>query len=234
MSYKILIADDEPSIRELVRMALEEANLTEIIEAENGRDTIEKAAHFQPSLILLDWMMPEMDGLTVCRTLKMQENTRNIPIIMLTAKSEESDIVLGLEMGAVDYITKPFSMRELMARVKANIRRTAMQQVSPAPSAPAEEGLVIDTDSYQVKKSGKPIDLTQREYELLAFLSSHPGKVFSRSDLMEQVWNYGYVGDDVRTVDVTVRRLREKIEDDPANPAMILTRRGVGYYFAAP
>ena len=109
MSYKILIADDEPSIRELVRMALEEANLTEIIEAENGQDTLEKAARFQPSLILLDWMMPEMDGLSVCRTLKMQENTRNITIIMLTAKSEESDIVLGLEMGAVDYITKPFS-----------------------------------------------------------------------------------------------------------------------------
>ena len=143
--------------------------------------------------------------------------------------------ILGLEIGADDYITKPFSMRELLARVKANIRRTTML------SAPAAEdnamsaggGITINTDSFQVRKNGVPIDLTQREYELLTFLASHPGKVFSRVDLMEQVWNYGYVGDDARTVDVTVRRLREKIEDNPAAPAYILTRRGVGYYFSA-
>ena len=142
---------------------------------------------------------------------------------------------MGLEIGADDYITKPFSMRELLARVKANIRRTTML------SAPAAEdnamsaggGITINTDSFQVRKNGVPIDLTQREYELLTFLASHPGKVFSRVDLMEQVWNYGYVGDDARTVDVTVRRLREKIEDNPAVPAYILTRRGVGYYFSA-
>ena len=124
-------------------------------------------------------------------------------------------------------------MRELMARVKANIRRTVMQQPQEnAAAVPAAGGLTIDPENYQVSKHGKPISLTQREYELLTFLAGHPGKVYSRTDLMEQVWNYDYVGEDVRTVDVTVRRLREKIEDDPANPALILTRRGVGYYFS--
>ena len=153
---------------------------------------------------------------------------------MLTAREEETDKVLGLELGADDYITKPFAMRELMARVKANIRRTVMQQSGSAEGAmSAGGGLTINPENYQVCKRDKPIDLTQREYELLTFLASHPGKVYSRTDLMEQVWNYGYVGDDVRTVDVTVRRLREKIEDDPASPTLILTRRGVGYYFSA-
>jgi two-component system response regulator VicR len=159
-----------------------------------------------------------------------------VPVIILTAREEESDKVLGLEIGADDYITKPFSMRELIARVGANIRRTAMATpaaVTAAESAmPVAGDLSINTDSHQVFRSGTIIELTQREYELLTFLASHPNKVYSRVDLMEQVWNYGYVGDDVRTVDVTVRRLREKIENDPANPAYILTRRGVGYYFS--
>ena len=154
----------------------------------------------------------------------------------LTAREEESDKVLGLEIGADDYITKPFSMRELVARVGANIRRTAMAVPSGTSAAanamPVSGDLSINTDSHQVFRAGKAIDLTQREYEILTFLASHPNKVYSRIDLMEQVWNYGYVGDDVRTVDVTVRRLREKIEADPANPAYILTRRGAGYYFA--
>ena len=186
-----------------------------------------------PDLILLDVMMPKMMGFDVCRALRAEGD--NVPVIILTAREEEEDKILGLEIGADDYITKPFSMRELLARVKANIRRTTML------SAPAAEdnamsaggGITINTDSFQVRKNGVPIDLTQREYELLTFLASHPGKVFSRVDLMEQVWNYGYVGDDARTVDVTVRRLREKIEDNPAAPAYILTRRGVGYYFSA-
>ena len=177
-------------------------------------------------------MLPKMIGFDVCRILR--ERGSNVPVIILTAREEETDKVLGLEIGADDYITKPFSMRELMARVKANIRRTAMQQTGPAAEAamPAGGGLTINPENYQVCKNERPIDLTQREYELLTFLASHPGKVYSRIDLMEQVWNYGYVGSDVRTVDVTVRRLREKIEDDPANPSLILTRRGVGYYFA--
>ena len=163
----------------------------------------------------------------------LREEGNNVPVIILTAREEEADKVLGLEIGADDYITKPFSMRELMARVKANIRRTVMQQPQEnAAAVPAAGGLTIDPENYQVSKHGKPISLTQREYELLTFLAGHPGKVYSRTDLMEQVWNYDYVGEDVRTVDVTVRRLREKIEDDPANPALILTRRGVGYYFS--
>ena len=182
-------------------------------------------------ILRLDVMLPKMNGFDVCRILR--ENGSSVPVIILTAREEETDKVLGLELGADDYITKPFSMRELMARVKANIRRTAMQQAGPdAAAMSAGGGLTINPENYQVCKHDKPIDLTQREYELLTFLASHPGKVYSRIDLMEQVWNYEYVGDDVRTVDVTVRRLREKIEDDPASPALILTRRGVGYYFA--
>ena len=159
-----------------------------------------------------------------------------MPVIILTAREEEADKVSGLEIGADDYITKPFSMRELIARVGANIRRTAMNTAAAATAAatamPVAGDLSIDTDSHQVFRDGKPLELTTREYELLTFLASHPNKVYSRIDLMEQVWNYGYVGDDVRTVDVTVRRLREKIEDDPASPRYILTRRGVGYYYS--
>ena len=158
-----------------------------------------------------------------------------MPVIILTAREEEADKVFGLEIGADDYMTKPFSMRELVARVGANIRRTSMAAAAPTASAaamPVADDLSINTDSHQVFRGGKAIDLTQREYELLTFLASHPNKIYSRVDLMEQVWNYGYVGDDVRTVDVTVRRLREKIEVDPANPAYILTRRGAGYFFS--
>ena len=173
-------------------------------------------------------------GFDVCRQLR--EAGSSVPVIILTAREEEADKVFGLEIGADDYITKPFSMRELLARVSANIRRTAMAAAAAAAASssamPVAGDLSINTDSHQVFRAGQAIDLTQREYELLTFLASHPNKVYSRVDLMEQVWNYGYVGDDVRTVDVTVRRLREKIEVDPANPVFILTRRGAGYYFA--
>ena len=173
MSYKILIADDEPSIRELVRMALEEANLTEIIEAENGREAIEKAARFQPSLILLDWMMPEMDGLSVCRTLKMQENTRNIPIIMLTAKSEESDIVLGLEMGAVDYITKPFSRKILIARVRAQLR----EQSEQSSTFEIRRGsLLINAEQHYCKLDGENIDLLSASLKYFPILPNIPAE----------------------------------------------------------
>ena len=229
---QILVVDDEAPIRELLSFNLKKSGY-EVETATDGRTALQKAP--EADLVLLDIMLPEVDGLEVCRQLKADPQTSGIPIIMLTAKAEEIDRVLGLELGADDYVVKPFSMRELLARVKANIRRTTML------SAPAAEdnamsaggGITINTDSFQVRKNGVPIDLTQREYELLTFLASHPGKVFSRVDLMEQVWNYGYVGDDARTVDVTVRRLREKIEDNPAAPAYILTRRGVGYYFSA-
>ncbi len=227
----VLIVEDEKSIVDIVRFNLEREGYA-VKTAYDGEAGLNSAQEENPDLILLDVMLPKMIGFDVCRILREKGN--NVPVIILTAREEEADKVLGLEIGADDYITKPFSMKELMARVKANIRRTSMQQATAAEpaGAAANGGLVINTESYQVSKRGKPIDLTQREYELLAFLAASPGKVYSRIDLMEQVWNYDYVGDDVRTVDVTVRRLREKIEDDPANPVLILTRRGVGYYFA--
>ena len=227
----VLIVEDEKNIVDIVRFNLQREGY-DTLEAYDGEAGLALAREKKPDLILLDVMMPKMMGFDVCRALRGEGD--NVPVIILTAREEEEDKILGLEIGADDYITKPFSMRELMARVKANIRRTAMS----APASGTENGmsaggtLTINTESYQVFKGGRPIELTQREYELLTFLASHPDKVFSRVDLMEQVWNYGYVGDDVRTVDVTVRRLREKIEDDPASPRYILTRRGVGYYYS--
>ena len=229
----VLIVEDEKSIVDILRFNLEREGYRTLT-AYDGETGLRTALEKDPDLILLDVMLPKMIGFDVCQALR--EKGRNVPVIILTAREEEADKVLGLEIGADDYITKPFSMRELMARIKANIRRTAMQQTGPADAGGAMSaggGLTINPDNYQVCKQDRPIDLTQREYELLTFLASHPGRVYSRIDLMEQVWNYEYVGDDVRTVDVTVRRLREKIEDDPASPALILTRRGVGYYFTA-
>ena len=229
----VLIVEDEKNIVDILRFNLQREGY-QTMEAYDGADGLEKARTGNPDLILLDVMLPKMIGFDVCKQLRAEGN--NVPVIILTAREEETDKVLGLEIGADDYITKPFSMRELIARVGANIRRTTMSAPAAATASaamPVAGELSINTDSRQVYRSGKVIDLTQREYELLTFLASHPNKVYSRIDLMEQVWNYGYVGDDVRTVDVTVRRLREKIEVDPANPAYILTRRGVGYYFSA-
>ena len=223
-----LIVEDEKNIVDILRFNLQREGFA-TLEAYDGETGLRLAMEENPDILLLDVMLPKMNGFDVCRRLREQGN--NLPVLILTAREEEADKVLGLEIGADDYITKPFSMRELMARVKANIRRTSMK-MDASSTMDTGSGLVVNTDTYQVTKGGKVIDLTQREYELLTFLASHPGKVYSRIDLMEQVWNYGYVGDDVRTVDVTVRRLREKIEDDPASPAYILTRRGVGYYFA--
>ena len=226
----VLIVEDEKNIVDIVRFNLQREGY-DTLEAYDGEAGLALARERKPDLILLDVMMPKMMGFDVCRTLRGEGD--NVPVIILTAREEEEDKILGLEIGADDYITKPFSMRELMARVKANIRRTAMVSSSAESSMSAGGALTINTENFQVYKSGRPIELTQREYELLTFLASHPDKVFSRVDLMEQVWNYGYVGDDVRTVDVTVRRLREKIEDDPASPRYILTRRGVGYYYSS-
>ena len=224
----VLIVEDEKNIVDILRFNLQREGY-ETLEAFDGEAGLQMARTRHPDIILLDVMLPKMNGFDVCRALRQDGD--NVPVLILTAREEEADKVLGLEIGADDYITKPFSMRELMARVKANIRRTSMRMDS-GNTMDTGVGLVVNTDTYQVTKGGRVVDLTQREYELLTFLASHPGKVYSRIDLMEQVWNYGYVGDDVRTVDVTVRRLREKIEDDPANPTCILTRRGVGYYFS--
>ena len=229
---RVLIVEDEKNIVDIIRFNLSREGY-DVLEAYDGEAGLALARSEKPDLILLDVMLPKMIGFDVCRALRAEGD--NVPVIILTAREEEEDKVLGLEIGADDYITKPFSMRELIARVRANIRRTAMA----ASAAPEEQGmsaggaLTINPANNQVYKHGVLVELTQREYELLTFLASHPDKVFSRVDLMEQVWNYGYVGDDARAVDVTVRRLREKIEDDPGSPTYIITRRGVGYYYSA-
>ena len=229
---QVLIIEDEKNIVDIIRFNMNREGY-ETLEAYDGESGLKLARQEKPDLILLDVMLPKMIGFDVCKALRDEGD--NVPVIILTAREEEEDKILGLEIGADDYITKPFSMRELIARVRANIRRTAMA----AAPAPEERGmsaggsLTIDPVTNQVYKNGALVELTQREYELLTFLASHPDKVFSRVDLMEQVWNYGYVGDDARTVDVTVRRLREKIEDDPGSPAYIITRRGVGYFYSA-
>lgn len=228
MSKKILIVDDEKNIVDILKFNLKKEGFT-TIEAYDGEQAVELAFNENPDLILLDVMLPKMDGFTVCRKLRQSLTT---PIIMLTAKEEEVDKVLGLELGADDYITKPFSQRELMARIKANIRRTAMEEVAAtrAASIIQAKDLVIDCDRYEVKRDGKVIELTLREFELVKFLAMHPGQIFTRESLLEKVWGYEYYGD-VRTVDVTVRRVREKLERDPSNCEYIMTKRGVGYYF---
>ena len=234
MSKRILIVEDEKNIVDILSFNLTREGY-ETLEAYDGQAGLQLALEQNPDLILLDLMLPKMDGFDVCRNLR-KEN-RSTPVIMLTAREEETDKVLGLELGADDYITKPFAMRELLARVKANIRRNEMVTGAsvPAPSGNRMElgRISIDPDQMVVYKDGRALELTQREYELVKFLAAQPGKVFSREALMEHVWNYeGYVGD-VRAVDVAVRRLREKVEDDPASPQFVVTRRGLGYYFNA-
>ncbi len=234
MSKKILIVEDEKNIVDILSFNLSREGY-DTLEAYDGETGLRLALEENPDLILLDLMLPKMDGFDVCRSVR--ERNRSTPIIMLTAREEESDKVLGLELGADDYITKPFSMRELLARVKANIRRTEM--LSAQPTAPTEESgdrmvrgrILVDSALLMAFKDGAALDLTQREFELLRYMAAQPEQVFSREALMEHVWNYeGYVGD-VRAVDVAVRRLREKVEDDPANPKFIITRRGLGYLF---
>ena len=237
MSKRVLIVEDEKNIVDILSFNLSKEGY-ETLEAYDGQAGLQLALEQDPDLILLDLMLPKMDGFDVCRNLR--QAGRSTPVIMLTAREEETDKVLGLELGADDYITKPFSMRELLARVKANIRRNEMAaaSASSAPAKPAGQRLVlgritIDPELMVVYKDDRPLELTQRAYELIRFLASQPGKVFSREALMEHVWNYeGYVGD-VRAVDVAVRRLREKVEDDPAAPQFVVTRRGLGYYFNA-
>ena len=232
MGKRILIIEDEKNIVDILVFNLSREGY-DTLEAYDGEAGLQLALEQDPDLILLDLMLPKRNGFDVCRAIR--EQGRATPILMLTAREEETDKVLVLELGADDYITKPFSMRELLARVKANIRRTAMQESAPHPSTGLLElgRIALDPDRMAVTKDGKPLELTQREYEIIKLMASAPGKVFSREALMEQVWNYdGYVGD-VRAVDVAVRRLREKIEDDPAEPKFIVTRRGLGYYFNA-
>ncbi len=225
----ILIVDDEKPIVDILKFNLQKEGF-DTIEAYDGATGLQLAMEKNPDLILLDVMLPEMDGFTVCKEIRMKSQ---VPIILLTAREEEVDKVLGLELGADDYITKPYSVRELLARIKANLRRTKKTQ--PVVTADSEAlltfgRLTIDTERFEVRKDGKPVEITVREFELLKFLASQPDKIFSREKLLEKVWKYEYYGD-LRTVDVTVRRLREKLEDNPGEPDFVVTKRGIGYYF---
>lgn len=228
MSKKILVIDDEKAIADIIKFNLKKEGY-DVITANDGEEGILKVFAENPDLILLDIMMPKVDGYEVCKKVREKLST---PIIMLTARAEEVDKVLGLELGADDYVTKPFGIRELMARVKANLRKyDVVSQKSQTSNNIISFGkLVIDLNRYEVRKDEVVIDLTFREFELLKFLAQQKTQVFSREILLEKVWGYEYFGD-VRAVDVTIRRLREKIEDDPSKPSYILTKRGVGYYF---
>ncbi len=227
MDKKILVVDDEKSIADIVKFNLEKEGYTVDL-AYDGEEAIGKVYEVLPDLILLDIMLPKKDGFQVLREIREEFK---IPVLMLTAKEEEVDKVLGLELGADDYITKPFSMRELVARVKANLRRVEFSNGnSNDDNMLVFDDLLIDLNKYEVKKRGQVIDLTLREFELLKFLASSAEQVFSREQLLEEVWGYEYYGD-IRTVDVTVRRLREKIEDKDGEYRYIITKRGVGYYF---
>ena len=233
---KILVVDDEKPISDIIKFNLKKEGY-DVYTAYDGEEALQKVEEINPDLILLDLMLPKIDGLEVAREVR---KTHNMPIIMVTAKDAEIDKVLGLEMGADDYVTKPFSNRELVARFKANLRR---QSTTMAEAQAAEEesknndiaigDLVIHPDAYVVSKRGEKIELTHREFELLYYLARHIGQVMTREHLLQTVWGYDYFGD-VRTVDVTVRRLREKIEDNPSRPIWLVTRRGVGYYLRNP
>ena len=225
---KILVVDDEKPISDIISFNLVNEGY-QVEKAYDGEEALERFESTKPDLVILDLMLPKKDGLEVCREIR---KTSAVPIIMLTAKDSEIDKVLGLELGADDYVTKPFSNRELIARVKANLRRNAAQILD------AEENenrdihvgeLVVHQDAYIASKNGKEIELTHREFELLHYLAKHLGQVMTREHLLETVWGYDYFGD-VRTVDVTIRRLREKIETLPSRPEYLLTRRGVGYF----
>jgi len=226
----ILVVDDEKPILDILKYNLEKEGFA-VLGAGDGEEGLTLALTKNPDLILLDIMLPKMDGFDVCRKIREKSN---VPIIMITAREEEVDKVLGLELGADDYITKPFSIREVLARVRANMRRFAGEaKEENGEIITAAENFVINTTKYEAIKNGVTLDLTLREYELLKFLVTQPNRIFSREALLSSVWGYEFYGD-VRTVDVTVRRLREKVEDDSSNPTYILTKRGVGYYFHKP
>ena len=233
MQRLILVVEDEKPIADILKFNLEKEGY-KVAEAGDGEEAIIMARQVNPDMILLDVMLPKLDGFEVCKSIRSWSDA---PIIMLTARGEEVDKIMGLELGADDYITKPFSMRELSACIKANMRRLASDAV---PAEPGEfsggnilcaGSLKIDFDRYEVLRDGQPVELTLREFELLKFLAIQPEKVFTREVLLEKVWGYEFYGD-VRTVDVTIRRLREKVEADPSAPRYVMTKRGVGYFFS--
>ena len=227
MAKKVLVVDDEKLIVKGIRFSLEQDGM-EVDCAYDGEEALKMATENAYDMILLDIMLPKMDGFEVCQHIR---EFSNMPIVMLTAKGDDMDKILGLEYGADDYITKPFSMRELMARVKANMRRTLSGEEREKPQTEAGDGLRISRSSGMVYKNGRALELSAREFDILCFLAASPGRVFSREELMEHVWGYDYYGD-LRAVDVAIRRLREKVEDEPASPKHIITKRGMGYYFA--
>ncbi len=227
----ILIVDDEQPIIDMLVYNLEKEGYN-TLEATDGEKAVDIALNNTPDLILLDIMIPKMDGLSVCKRIR---HTLNVPIIMLSAKGEEIDKILGLELGADDYITKPFSIRELMARIKANLRKGKGSYEDGKMEANTNKIIVgdlqLDVDKFETRVKNKVIDLTLREFEVLKYLANQLGQVVTRETLLEKVWGYEYFGD-IRTVDVTVRRIREKIEEDTSNPKILITKRGVGYYIA--
>ena len=233
MEKTILVVDDEKPIADILQFNLIKEGYR-VICAYDGDEALQKVEEEQPDLMLLDIMLPKRDGMEVCREVRKKYD---FPIIMLTAKGSEIDKVLGLEMGADDYVTKPFSTRELIARVKANMRRlnvpAQVEETQMETNDIVVGSLTIQPDAYLVLKRDEAIELTHREFELLHYLSKHIGQVMTREHLLQTVWGYDYFGD-VRTVDVTIRRLREKIEDNPSHPLWIVTRRGVGYYLRNP
>jgi len=233
---KVLVVDDEQAIIDVLVYNLKKEGY-ETLEANDGITAVNIALEQKPDLMLLDIMLPKLDGLSVCKRVK---NHLNIPILMLTAKDAEIDKIVGLELGADDYITKPFSVRELMARVKANLRKNEMASINKEIVQDVSEmnkkenvikvdDLQLDLDRFEVRVRGEVIDLTIREFEVLKFLAAQPGQVVTREILLEKVWGYEYYGD-IRTVDVTIRRIREKIEKDTSAPKILITKRGVGYY----
>ena len=228
----ILAVDDEEPILDLLKFNIEKEGF-KFLSATNGEDGLKIALEENPDLIILDVMLPRMDGLTVCR--KLRQEKANMPIIMLSARGEEIDKILGLEIGADDYMTKPFSTRELIARIKANFRKNenADSVMESRKETKVTIGsLTLDLDKFEANVRGQPVnDLTRREFEVLKYLVQKPGQVVTRENLLEQVWGYEYYGD-IRTVDVTVRRIREKIEKNTSNPKILITKRGVGYYIA--
>ncbi|MGB3367787.1 MAG: response regulator YycF [Acidaminobacteraceae bacterium] len=227
-SKKILVVDDEKPISDIIKFNLVKEGYN-VVCAFDGDEALKMVYQVNPDLVILDVMLPKLDGFQVCRKIR---ESFSMPIIMLTAKEEEVDKVLGLELGADDYITKPFGMRELIARVKANIRRLEIAVVPEDKTSKiiTSANLSINLERYEVKKDDEIIELTLREFELLKFLSTQENQIFTREQLLKDVWGYEYFGD-IRTVDVTVRRLREKVEDDSSNPKFVMTKRGVGYYF---
>lgn len=223
---KILVVDDEDNILELLRFNLENSGY-KVLTAQNGIDALKIAKAETPDLILLDLMLPGMDGYDVCKEIRRDNNISNTPIIMITAKGEELDKILGLELGADDYITKPFSVRELKARLKAVLRRTTIQQIDKAYRF---GNVAVDFDKHEIMKNDEKVELTLKEFELLEILIKNKGRVMTRDFLLDKIWGYEYIGES-RTVDVHIRHLRQKVEEDDKNPQYIETIRGIGYRF---